>query len=57
MYRWWIYSCTAIEIVRQTNAQVHVVDIDNNAVKCARNVVAKLGLHEKITVINEKARI
>lgn len=46
--------CTAIELAKQTNAQVHVIDIDKDAVKCAKKVIAKLGLHENITVINRK---
>ncbi len=48
--------CTAIEIAYQTNAHIHVIDIDNNAVKCARNVIRKLGLQDRITVINAKGQ-
>lgn len=46
--------CTAIELANQTNACIHVIDMDNHAVECARCVVKKLGLDEKITVINGK---
>ena len=48
--------CTAIEIANQTNAHIHVLDIDESAVECARHVIEKLGLHEKITVINGKGQ-
>lgn len=48
--------CTAIEFANQTNANIHVIDMDSNAVECARNVVFKLGLNEKITVINGKGQ-
>lgn len=44
--------CTAIEFANQANARVDVIDIDSKAVECARCVVEKLGLDEKITVIN-----
>lgn len=47
---------TAIEIVRQTNANVHVLDMDKKAIGCARNVVIRLGLQSKITVINGKGQ-
>ncbi|NLN40607.1 MAG: class I SAM-dependent methyltransferase [Clostridiales bacterium] len=47
---------TAIEIVRQTHAHVHVLDIDKKAIGCARNVIARLGLQDKITVINGKGQ-
>lgn len=46
--------CTAIEFAKQTNAQIHVVDMDDTAVECARCVVKKLGLDDKITVISGK---
>lgn len=45
---------TAIEIAKQTNAHVYVLDTDKKAIECARNVVTRLGLHEKITVISGK---
>lgn len=48
--------CTAIELASQTNAQVHVIDIDHRAVECAKNVILKLGLDKKITVINGKGQ-
>ncbi|NLY61136.1 MAG: hypothetical protein GX054_06525 [Clostridiales bacterium] len=47
---------TAIEIAKQTKAQVHVVDIDSKAVKSARNVVSRLNLQEKITVFNARGQ-
>lgn len=45
---------TAIEMARQTDACVHVIDMDGTAVVCARDVIKKLGLAHKITV--EQAR-
>lgn len=44
--------CTAIEIARQTKALVHVLDIDENAIECASKLIARMGLEDKITVIN-----
>ncbi|MGI6423989.1 MAG: nicotianamine synthase family protein [Tepidanaerobacteraceae bacterium] len=41
---------TAIEVANLTDAQVHVIDMDGNAVQCARNLVKRLGLHHKIVV-------
>lgn len=48
--------CTAIELAKQTKAKVHVIDIDNQAVECARDVVVKLGLHKKITITSGKGQ-
>lgn len=45
---------TAVELANQTNANVHVIDVDNNAVECAQNVVKKLGLRNKISIAREK---
>lgn len=42
--------CTAIEMANQTQAQVHVIDVDCNAVECARKLVQRLGLEDKIVV-------
>lgn len=41
---------TAIEMATQTDARVHVIDIDSNAVESARETVSRLGLHHKISV-------
>jgi len=47
---------TAIEISRQTHAHVYVLDMDKKAIECAKEVIARLGLHDKITVINGKGQ-
>lgn len=41
---------TAIEVANQTDAKVHVIDMDSDAVACARDIVKRLGLHHKIIV-------
>lgn len=42
--------CTAIEMANQTRAKVHVIDLDCNAVECARRIVSRLGLEDQIVV-------
>lgn len=41
---------TAIEVVNLTDANVHVIDMDGDAVACARDLVKRLGLNHKIVV-------
>jgi len=45
---------TAIEVVKQTDANVHVIDMDRKAVEYARNVVKRLGLDQKIVVDQDR---
>lgn len=46
--------CTALQMVNLTGAKVDVIDVDNRAVYNARNVVDKMGLNNKIYIINAR---
>ncbi|SDW05809.1 Nicotianamine synthase protein [Tepidimicrobium xylanilyticum] len=43
--------CTALQMAKLTDAKIHVLDIDEEAVERARYIVEKLGLEDKIKVI------
>ena len=46
--------CTALALASQTNAKIHVIDMDNDAVKSARHLVKKLGLSNQISITKDK---
>ena len=45
------FPCTALEIAYQTGAKVCVIDCDPSAVNCAKRVIEKLNMSERVSVI------
>lgn len=41
---------TAIELAEQSGASIYAVDIDNEAVRCGRDVISRLGLSHKVFI-------